>query len=406
MLEQIKALLSDETAPVPALREALSKAAFLAEASRVLVATPDIEDALERVRELTVGELSDYCLFHRTQDGQLRYLAGARLDPRRGAELAAAIRPMSLRAIQSRGPVDEPCYALLGEVAALRVEPLAARGRVLGTMSMLRIPASPFGPEDALLAADLALQIANAIDNAQLHQQAHELLMRANRAVAARDELLSVLSHDLRNPLNVISMASALLLRAESDAWKRRQIDNVDRATQRIVRLMQDLLDLSRIDAGALRIDRRPEQIEGLLSEAQDKLRPLADAKKQRLELGLERPLPRVLADRERVLQVISSLLGNAINFTPAGGSIGISARERPGAIEVEVRDTGPGISEEERLRIFEPFWKECAARPAGAGLGLAVARGIVEAHGGRIGVDSHTGAGSRFFFTLPIAHQ
>jgi signal transduction histidine kinase len=133
-------------------------------------------------------------------------------------------------------------------------------------------------------------------------------------------------------------------------------------------------------------------------------LRPLADAKKQRLDVAFEAPLPRVLADRERVLQVLANLVGNAIKFTKEGGSIQMSARATSGALELEVRDNGAGIPKEQQAQIFERFWKGDAERSCGAGLGLAIARGIVEAHGGRIWVDSAVGGGSRFFFTLPIA--
>ena len=221
------------------------------------------------------------------------------------------------------------------------------------------------------------------------------------------DEMLAVVAHDLRNPLNTVAMSCSLLLEAVSAAERpleQRQLTIMRRATDRMSRLIQDLLDVKRIEQGRLAIDPRPQAIGALVQDALDMLRPLADAQGLTLDAELPGDLPKVLADPPRIQQVLSNLVGNAIKFTPRGGRITLNARPEPAEVCLAVIDTGPGIPADQLPHIFSRFWQAKRADKRGIGLGLAIARGIVEAHRGRIWVESHVGEGSTFYFTVPVA--
>jgi signal transduction histidine kinase len=217
--------------------------------------------------------------------------------------------------------------------------------------------------------------------------------------------VLSVVAHDLRNPLNTMLMASQLLadtLPAESSA--RRQVAIVQRAGDRMNRLIQDLLDIKRLETGRLTLDLRPIGARALLLDAVEMLRSVASASALELVLDAPNDLPRVTADAHRVQQVLSNLIGNAIKFTPKGGRITVSAVSEDREVRVEVCDTGAGIPADQLPHIFGQFWQATRGDRRGIGLGLAIAKGIVEAHAGRIWVESSEGEGSSFFFTLPTA--
>jgi light-regulated signal transduction histidine kinase (bacteriophytochrome) len=233
-------------------------------------------------------------------------------------------------------------------------------------------------------------------------------LDRARKAVRVRDDLVAVVSHDLRNPLSVIQMQTALLLRATVDREDeptrrlRGSVERIQRSVDRMNSLITDLLDLARIEVGRFELQTRPEDVQELVDEALVIVRPLAEAKRVVIMEDAVASAP-VDADRERVFQVISNLVGNAIKFTPEGGKISLSAEQRDREVFVSVSDSGPGIAEDMRKRVFERFWQApAAARASGTGLGLYIAKGIVEAHGGRIWVDRAPDGGARFTFTLP----
>lgn len=231
---------------------------------------------------------------------------------------------------------------------------------------------------------------------------------RSREAIERRDELLAVVSHDLRNPLSTISICTTLLAdmlpRPARTREVMRRLDVIRRSVDQMDRLIQDLLDTARADAGRLGLEPHEFRLAPLLAEALLTLHPLAAEKGQRLEIAVADGVPPVRADRQRTLQVVSNLVGNAIKFTPPGGRITVRAwRGGPNAV-VCVDDSGAGIAAEDLPHIFERFWQARRERRTGAGLGLAIARSIVEAQGGRIWVESRPGLGARFFFTLPLA--
>lgn len=228
----------------------------------------------------------------------------------------------------------------------------------------------------------------------------------AEAATAARDTVLATVSHDLRNPLNTILMSAGMLLefgKDRLDEMGRERVAVIRRLAHEMNRLIQDLLDVATADAGHLVMDAQTHDAGDICRDGLEMLEPIAAENGLRIVTRLPDDLPAIDVDRSRVLQVISNLVGNAIKFTPAGGTITIEAWVESAEIVYRVSDTGPGIPEEHLPRIFDRFWKNGSREMRGAGLGLAIAREIVEAHGGRIWAESEPGQGATFLFTIPL---
>jgi signal transduction histidine kinase len=231
-----------------------------------------------------------------------------------------------------------------------------------------------------------------------------QLYGEAQRVIDAREEILRIVAHDLRNPLNTISMAADLLLdipATESDRVKRLKI--IKRTGEQMERLIQDLLSVTAIEAGRLSIAPRKLRVEDLFRDASEMLEGIAREKSITLTVNRAADLPPVRGDPARVLQVFSNLVANAVKFTPEGGAITLSAARADDRVQCAIADTGSGIPPEELPRIFAKFWQAQRGDRRGVGLGLAIARGIVEAHGGSIAVRSEVGRGSVFSFSLPV---
>ncbi len=230
---------------------------------------------------------------------------------------------------------------------------------------------------------------------------------QARRATSVRENLLAVVSHDLRNPLSVILMATASMARPFGGDDRRKshkQIGSIKRAAERMNYLIQDLLDAASIEAGELSVERRRLAVAPLIGEAIDAMQLLAARKSLRLENELPADLAPVCADTGRVQQVFANLLANAIKFTPDGGTITVRAETVGEFVQFSVTDTGTGIPGEDLPHLFDRFWQAPRTARQGTGLGLSIVRGIVVAQGGQIWVESRVGAGSTFFFTLPLA--
>lgn len=237
-------------------------------------------------------------------------------------------------------------------------------------------------------------------------RQLREAYKAAQKALQEHDNVLAVVSHDLRNPLNTMRMASSLLLEDIPEEKKRSQILILRRAVDQMTRLIEDLLDAARVEGGGMRVHQEPCRSDELVRAALDQMMPLADSASVTLTAAAV-PATRVDADPARVAQVFSNLIGNAIHHTPAEGTVIVKAVDTD---EREVRfsvcDTGPGIATADLTRVFDRYWQARKTRSAGAGLGLAIAKGIVAAHGGRIWAESETGAGAVFSFTLPVSND
>ena len=275
-----------------------------------------------------------------------------------------------------------------------------ADGHALGTLCILdRRPRDLDAKQRAALAV-LADQVM-ALLEAHRGSLAQRRLVRAlDAALSARSRLLATVAHDLRSPLSVVEM-SVPILRDPTSAHQTKTLDRIERAAVSMHRLVDDLLDVEHFAAGTVALTLEPLELSSVVEAAVDSFSLAARAGS--IELRAERPEgeQRVVADRGRVHQVLANLIGNAIRFTPAGGSITIRIEPLPGYVRVSVDDTGAGLSADERTKVFEPFWRGGNTADKGAGLGLAISRTIVEAHGGTIGVSSEPGEGASFSFTL-----
>lgn len=238
------------------------------------------------------------------------------------------------------------------------------------------------------------------------------LVLAARRAAAARDELLAVVSHDLRNPLNAVRMcAQALQDPAPLPPESARSMgDIIERSCAWMQRLIGDLLDVARIEAGTLRLHREPGAAATVVATLRGLYAPLAADRGLTLATTVAPDLPPLHADTDRLVQALGNLLDNALKFTPTGGRVAVTvrrvgaARDDAEAVAFEITDTGCGIAADHLAHVFDRFWQATDARRAGAGLGLAIARGIVEAHGGRIAVESTEARGTTFTCTIPAS--
>jgi signal transduction histidine kinase len=301
---------------------------------------------------------------------------------------------------------DEGHLAMLRQLAPTSYigVPLESRERLLGVLVFATTEDSNrhYIEKDLALAHEVGRRAALAVDHALLYREADE-------AARARDVMMSIVSHDLKNPLSTISMATSFLLEdvIPDDGTRvveRMQLAAVQRSLDRMFRLVQDLLDVNAIDAGQLSLGRRRIQPVGpIMDDVAELLRPLAAAKS--IDLVVDQPAERTMidADRDRIVQVFSNLGGNAVKFTPENGRVTIGVR-LAAAIEFRVTDTGPGIAPADLPRVFDRFWQAKSTAHLGTGLGLAIAKGIVEAHGGQICVSSKVGKGTEFMFSVPAA--
>jgi signal transduction histidine kinase len=241
--------------------------------------------------------------------------------------------------------------------------------------------------------------------------EAHRLAAeatRANELTQLKSEFVTLVSHELRTPLTSIAGYVELLLEEQggtSAEAQREPLGIVKRNADRLLQLIDDLLDISRIEAGKVELKRARLDLVGLIREVANSLRPQIEAKEQRLTLDLGEGLPAVSGDADRVTQILTNLLSNAHKYTPPGGSVAITADGEEGLVRVNVQDTGVGLSADDQARLFTKFFRaqhHATAGVGGTGLGLAITRALVALHGGEITVTSALGHGSTFSFTLP----
>ncbi|HXI59720.1 MAG TPA: ATP-binding protein [Polyangia bacterium] len=232
-----------------------------------------------------------------------------------------------------------------------------------------------------------------AAENSRLYQEAQQ-------AVRAREQILAVVSHDLRNPLGAVLMtAEALVAKGDVPLPAAR----IKRSAERMLRLIEDLLDFASIEAGHLSIRRTSQDPGWLIRETVTTFEGVVQGKGQRLTVEIAPALPMAFCDRDRILQVLSNLVGNATKAASKGGHIVLTVKVHEQELLFTVADDGPGISEEDGQHLFERYWRSDQVAYEGAGLGLAIAKGIVNAHRGRIWADSTLGRGATFFFTIPM---
>ncbi|MEX2581871.1 MAG: ATP-binding protein [Gemmatimonadota bacterium] len=320
---------------------------------------------------------------------------------------------VKVRELVERGSsIARPLETECGECSAL-VLPLASEGESLGALVLLREAGQPnFLAAEVARGHTLADLASMALRRALLLEERQEILAEeqraragAERAVRTRDSVLGIVAHDLRNPLGAVLTSSSFLLDvALPEEGRVQQLQIIHRSAERMNRLIQDLLDVARIESGGLAIDPHRIEVGPLVKEACQLHRAPAAEKGVRLELELADELPEIRADLDRLLQVFSNLLGNAIKFTDERGKVTVGAEADEEGVRFSVTDTGPGIPKKDLSKIFDAHWQAAGTAHLGSGLGLAIARGIVEAHGGRIWVESMQWVGTTFHFTLPAA--
>lgn len=397
---------------------------FVSSAGEALASSLDYEETLQRVPRLAVPTLADTCVLYVAEGEEVRRFVVACVDPEKEAllsELTGAYRsgprnprslvghvlrtgqPLLLREIPEglarRMFRDQPeLWRLVEqfELCSAMMVPLEARRRAVGALVLVSGPSRrAFEESDLTLVRDLARLAALAVDNARLYRESRQ-------AIRARDEIMAVVAHDLRNPLNTIAMSLPLLREGRGPAAERLEV--VARAAQRMDALIQDLVDAASSDAGHLRLDLGQIDAGEVLRYVVAEFEPLAARKGISIGCCVRGDLPLVRADRLRVVQVLSNLIGNALKFTEAGGTVEISAQPADGAVLFRVADTGSGIAPADLPHVFDAFWQAGKKERGSLGLGLTITRGIVEAHGGRIWAESEPGRGSTFCFTIPAA--
>jgi signal transduction histidine kinase len=284
--------------------------------------------------------------------------------------------------------------------------PLFARGRVFGSLLFVATTDSDrhYRDHDVKIAREVARRAALAVDHAILYQT-------AERARRMREQVLAMVSHDLKNPLNTVMLAADFMINElvpadEEHRVQRSQLQAINRATHRMHRLIRDLLDASAAEAGHLTVVPAPHETYAILEEVREALGPLAAAKEIDFRIDAPAQLPLLQVDRDRLLQVLVNLGGNAIKFTGACGQVRLRVRVRDDGMEFRVTDSGPGIAPHDLPHVFDLFWQAPETAKLGTGLGLPISKGIVEAHGGRIEARSVVGKGSSFRFTIPLERR
>jgi signal transduction histidine kinase len=426
-LELLVSSYSDLVRTSESVREAEQRARFLAEATELLSSTLDAQQVLADLARLAVPRLADLCATDliaadgtRTRVAVVHAIAGVAQLAGRGPDAQGAFVEQEMLDLQPR-IVPIPDAAALAALAALSTDPdvlaalggrgpqeliivpLVARSRVLGVLQFVVLTETRTSRADEMpLILDLARRAALAVDNALLYEE-------AQRATRARDDVLAIVSHDLRNPINTIQMSTSFLLDVLNDPAAKdvpviAQLQVMQRATRRANALIQDLLDVSRIDAGTLAVATTAIDASLLIRDAVLELEPLVVGKHLVFEHEWTGPDLLVAADRSRIGQIFSNLVGNAIKFTKAGGTVRIEGRRYGDMAEFDVVDTGAGIPAEHVPHLFDRFWQASQTSRSGAGLGLFIVKGIVDAHGGSITVESAPGQGTRFRVSLPSA--
>ena len=371
-----------------------------------------LEELLQGLRsELRADEAAVLLLDDATQELVVQRSEGIELDASirvpigqgLAGKVAASGAPVFIEDI-SREQVLHP--RLRESVVSLLAVPIRADGRLIGVLHVGTKERRMFTASDLRLLDIVAGRLAGVLARTRLYQAERKAREEAEAARRSRDEVLSVVSHDLRNPVSTIAMAAALLGDADiplTPAQRQKQLEIIGRSAQRMNRLIQDLLDAARIEGGRLPVSLRCENTAVVASETYEAFRQLAAKKDITVKCEVAENLPHTLIDRDRIVQALSNLLNNAVKFTPARGSIELRAsRTERGGCRFDVRDTGPGIAADHLPHVFNRFWQATRTAHMGSGLGLAIAKGIIDAHHGRIWVESREGEGSTFSFELP----
>ena len=349
-------------------------------------------------------------------DGTVEVLAvSGRGTPKRGtkarypgsltAEIIDSGQPIVVA--DGRKPTEEmaPYLAAVCTDCELMIVPLLAEKEALGALVLLNSKTSGrhFGVGDARGAKSLGDLVSLALRRVTMMAREREAREQAQAALATRDEVLGIVSHDLRNPLTSI-LLSASLLEEGAQGEVKEQIQIIKVAAQRMQRLIRDLLDVARMEGGRLTLKLQPIDSREVALRACDEHRSIASQRGETIVCEVPADLPPICGDHDRILQLFGNFIGNAVKFTPEGGRISVGARRQGSVIEYSVKDSGTGIPERDLPHVFERYWQAKKTAHLGAGLGLTIAKGIAESHGGSVSVANSADGGAVFSFTIPIA--
>lgn len=406
------------------VRAAEQRARFLADAGVLLSTSLDPAEILGSLARLCVPYMADLCVVDVIDAaGTVTRVAAASTDDLFGADalpvistcptndpdhpyrIALATGEPQIVGLEASGIVersnDAPTIGMHTVPICAVVAPLMTRERVLGALSFISYGTrKTYISEDVALASDVARRSALALENAKLYQE-------AQRATQARDDVLALVSHDLRSPLGTVQMSASFLLELLETPGAtppfQQQLKIIQRAVTRADRLIGDLLDVSRIESGSLEVAHEPLEAPQLLVETVEEHRPIAQEKNITLTSEWVGPPTTISGDRDRISQLFSNLIGNALKFTPADGVVSVTGTAGEKVVTFSVTDSGPGIPVDHLPHLFNRFWQANRATRSGAGLGLSIAKGIVEAHHGTLEAESIAGKGARFTFTIPV---
>lgn len=397
---------------------------FLSETTRILNETLDFQERLQRIADVIVPKIADICVVALLENETLQFKAAAIRDKSK-SELLRQLAPSGLT---SREPYG--AYAAVTSTKAFLIEnipemrevinstdsfwqkyirelritsfvtlPLIVSDKVIGTISLFMTDSKrKFSQDDLSFAEVISSRCAIAVNNARLY-------LEANQAVQARENILAIVSHDLKNPVAAIDMSAELLLNHDfSEKTVHTIAQKIKNSSSFMQRLISDLLDFGKLEARAFSVKKRPISVQSVINTALESLSGKVEEKKMRLNIEVPPKIPDILGDNDRLVQVLWNLIGNAIKFTPKNGNISVSVRHEAGFVKFTITDNGPGIETKDLAKVFDQFWQAKKTAALGTGLGLSIAKGIVEAHNGKIWVESEFGHGCKFYFTVPIS--
>lgn len=403
-----------------------TRARFLADASFRLLASTDEEAIFATLSRLFVPMLADGACIFSVREDDVHYRAVAHADAAkegfalafaaalatdtgkridwmeqvfrrgRGSELSGQTVLHSLASLSTDADIALALKAL--DIHWLEAWPLVAQHRVLGAILLFGgTSRHEFGVAGEDMLQSLADCASLAVDNVQM-------LEHARKSIRAREWLMAVAAHDLRNSLSLalMSLSAEQVVDGSSVLSPASRVTFLRKGLSRMQRLVDDLLDFSSVEGGHLSISSNEQSVALLVDEALEAFREAAAQKGVRLVGRTPADAGLIECDAQRIQQVLSNLLGNALKFTPAGGEIAVAAVDCADEVEFSVADTGCGIAPAELPRIFDAYHRAARSRSGGVGLGLTIARGIVESHGGTMRVESRLGEGTTFFFRLP----
>jgi signal transduction histidine kinase len=430
--------LATQWKDITAIKKAEESAHYLARASDALASSLDYETTLAELTRLIVPEFADWAAIDVVgEDGKPRQLAVAHVDPdkvRWAYELNKRYPPDPnaptgvynvLRTgkpelyseipeeMVSAGAIDEEHLNIIRELGlkSAIVVPLVAHERTLGAMTLVSTASGRrYTDADLDLAMELARRAALAVDNARVHKAELDARHAAEAANLAKTQFLAVMSHELRTPLNAIAGYAELMrmgIRGPVTTEQQADLDRIKRSQRNLLSLINDVLNYAKLEAGHIEFDTQPVLLHDFLDDIESLVTPQLQGKGLKYEYEKCDDTLSVLADAEKMRQIVLNLLSNAIKFTPAGGTISMECEADDGKVRIRVRDTGVGIPDDKIGAIFEPFVqldRKLTSANEGTGLGLAISRDLARGMAGDLSVESTVGQGSVFSLELPRA--